>query len=135
VPRYHRHFIVLTIIHTQVAERYGAILQQYLVNCNDHRTELGHQMFVMAKLEAIAMKAGLTAFGGLLIKSTVLPSGLQVKAAGTKDDRLGVLRSELPRIVFPDRFQVNTCKVCSAMYQIQCPQCSCRCLLIWSPKA
>lgn len=28
----------------EVAERFGAILQQYLVNCGDHRTELGHQV-------------------------------------------------------------------------------------------
>jgi len=69
----------------QVAERFGAILQQYLVNCGDHRTELGHQMFVMAKLEDIARK---------------------VKAAEGKGERLSLLRSELPRIVFPERFQL-----------------------------
>jgi len=45
----------------QVAERFGAILQQYLLNCGDHRTELGHQMFVMAKLEDIAMKVRVAA--------------------------------------------------------------------------
>jgi Phosphoinositide 3-kinase family, accessory domain (PIK domain)/Phosphatidylinositol 3- and 4-kinase/Phosphoinositide 3-kinase C2 len=69
----------------EVAERFGAILQQYLVNCGDHRTELGHQMFVMAKLEDIARK---------------------VKAAEGKSERLALLRAELPRIVFPERFQL-----------------------------
>jgi hypothetical protein len=39
-----------------VALRFGAILQQYLQNCGDHRVELGHQMFVMSKLEDIALK-------------------------------------------------------------------------------
>ena len=42
----------------EVAQRFGAILQQYLLNCGDHRTSLGHQMFVMTKLEDIAMKVG-----------------------------------------------------------------------------
>ena len=40
----------------QVSERYGSMLEQYLRNCGEYRTELGHQMFVMSRLEHIAYK-------------------------------------------------------------------------------
>ena len=39
--------------NTEVRYRYGVVLQQYLRNCRDHRILLGHQMFVMRKLENI----------------------------------------------------------------------------------
>jgi hypothetical protein len=40
----------------QVSERYGAMLEQYLRNVGDYKLVLGHQMFVMSKLEQIAYK-------------------------------------------------------------------------------
>lgn len=40
----------------EVSERYGSMLEQYLRNCGEYRTELGHQMFVMSRLEQTAMK-------------------------------------------------------------------------------
>jgi phosphatidylinositol-4,5-bisphosphate 3-kinase len=70
----------------EVAERYGAILKQYTVNCDSHRIDLGHQLFVMTHLENIAVKVQ--------------------KNCETKEERLEVLRTELPRIVFPERFQL-----------------------------
>ena len=32
----------------EVAERYGCLLEQYLRNCGEHRTDLGHQVCVCA---------------------------------------------------------------------------------------
>ena len=40
----------------EVSQRYGAMLEQYLRNCGEYRTELGHQMFVMSRLEQTAYK-------------------------------------------------------------------------------
>ena len=39
-----------------VRGRYGVLLEQYLRTCGNHREQLGHQMFVMAKLQRIASK-------------------------------------------------------------------------------
>lgn len=69
----------------EVSVRYGALLEQYLRNCGEHSTDLGHQRFVMTKLEDIAMK---------------------VKAADGKGARLATIQAELPQIVFPESFQL-----------------------------
>jgi Phosphoinositide 3-kinase family, accessory domain (PIK domain)/Phosphatidylinositol 3- and 4-kinase len=69
----------------EVSERYGAMLEQYLRNCGDYRTELGHQMFVMSRLEQTAYK---------------------VKTGGSKEERLSILSQELQSIVFPREFQL-----------------------------
>jgi phosphatidylinositol 3-kinase len=70
----------------EVAERFGAILETYLRSAGDHRTDLGHQMFVMTKLESTAMA----------IKAVT----------GGKKERAFYLSQDLPKIVFPDRFQL-----------------------------
>jgi len=69
----------------EVAARYGVLIEHYLRNSGQHRTVLGHQMFVMAKLEATAM---------------------HVKDADSKEGYKATLREELPRIVFPENFQL-----------------------------
>jgi phosphatidylinositol-4,5-bisphosphate 3-kinase len=70
----------------EVGERFGAILEAYLRNAGDHRTELGHQMFVMTKLEATAM-------------------GIKAVAGG-KSDRHKFVQDDLPKLVLPERFQL-----------------------------
>ena len=69
----------------EVASRYGVLIENYLRNAGAHRTVLGHQMFVMAKLEETAE---------------------HVKAADDKKAMMRTLREELPRIVFPENFQL-----------------------------
>jgi phosphatidylinositol-4,5-bisphosphate 3-kinase len=69
----------------EVAPRYGALLEQYLRACGEHRTELGHQMFVLTKLQDISRK---------------------VKLKDSKAERKATIASELPQIVFPEAFQL-----------------------------
>jgi hypothetical protein len=44
------------LLWRQVTERYGAMLEQYLRNVGDYKIDLGHQMFVMSRLEQTALK-------------------------------------------------------------------------------
>jgi CRP-like cAMP-binding protein len=68
----------------ETRDRYGAVLQQYLRNCGEHRVLLGHQMFVMRKLENIA----------------------QAVKVCPPDDRNRILREKLREVVFPPTFQL-----------------------------
>ena len=47
---------VVALVLPQVTERYGAMLEQYLRNVGDYKTDLGHQLFVMSRLEQTALK-------------------------------------------------------------------------------
>jgi len=97
----------------EVAERFGAILETYLRSAGNHRTELGHQMFVMTKLEATA---------------------LAVKAVtGGKGERLDFVRADLPKIVFPDRFQLplSPDMVASGLRTAKCRVMSSKKLPLW----
>lgn len=69
-----------------VSSRFKMLLEHYLRNCGEHRTELGHQMFIMSRLEACARK----------VKT----------ASGGKKGRVAVIRGELPQIVFPMECQL-----------------------------
>eukprot|EP01138_Halocafeteria_seosinensis_P005538 gb/GECG01005661.1/.p1 GENE.gb/GECG01005661.1/~~gb/GECG01005661.1/.p1 ORF type:complete len:1533 (+),score=231.60 gb/GECG01005661.1/:1-4599(+) len=69
----------------EIAARFGVVLDQYLRNSGEHRTDLGHQMFVMTKLERIAS---------------------EVKAVTTKEERMQTVRSRVKEIVFPEKFQL-----------------------------
>ena len=64
--------------------RCRVLLEQYLRNCGSHRTALGHQQFVIKKLENVALK---------------------VQEAAS-EDRMDVLQEELSALVFPRRFQL-----------------------------
>eukprot|EP01029_Cantina_marsupialis_P008233 TRINITY_DN195920_c0_g1_i3.p1 TRINITY_DN195920_c0_g1~~TRINITY_DN195920_c0_g1_i3.p1 ORF type:complete len:430 (+),score=144.77 TRINITY_DN195920_c0_g1_i3:98-1387(+) len=65
--------------------KFGFLLECYLRNCGSHRQDIGHQMFVLHKLEIIAHK---------------------VAEEDTKQKRNECLKDELRRIVFPDEFQL-----------------------------
>lgn len=69
-----------------VRDRYGVILEQYLRNCGEHRTALGHQKFVMTRLEQVAYKVA--------------------ECQDGKEARIQVCRDELKKIVFPESFQL-----------------------------
>ena len=69
-----------------VRDRYGVILEQYLRNCGEHRTALGHQKFVMKRLEEVAAKVR--------------------ECQDGKEARIQVCRAELKKIVFPESFQL-----------------------------
>jgi len=60
------------------------LLEQYLRNCGSHRIALGHQTFVISKLEEVSQ----------IVKDT------------GEGERVRVLRQELGGIVFPKRFQL-----------------------------
>lgn len=68
-----------------VQARYAVMLQQYLINCGSHRAHLGHQAFVMKRLEQVSEK---------------------VKQEKSKRDQVRVARECLADIQFPDRFQL-----------------------------
>ena len=95
----------LNVLAPCCQERYAVLLQLYLRYCGNHRTELGHQMFVLTKL----VSAHSSEF---LMRPHQLPPAVQeeiarkVKSAQTKEDRLSTIRFELPQIVFPERFQL-----------------------------
>jgi phosphatidylinositol-4,5-bisphosphate 3-kinase len=61
------------------------LLELYLRNCGEHRVSLGHQMFIVNRLEDVAQ----------IIKKT------------DGSNRGSVLREELKKIVFPKSFQVR----------------------------
>jgi hypothetical protein len=91
------------VYNIDVRNRFIALLQIYIQHCGDHRLdyfkvvfifplfsfvlrlELGHQMFVMKKLETVAEK---------------------VKEGETKSDRLLILRQLLTDINLPTQFQL-----------------------------
>lgn len=91
----------------KIRERYGIYIDMFLRHCKDFRVELGHQMFVINKLAAIAAKVK--------------------KARKSKKDLQSVLREELRKVIFPPRFRlpirkdkwlrgvyINQCKVFSS---------------------
>ena len=73
------------VYNKDVKDRFTALLQIYLRNCGGHRVELGQQMYVMKRLEAIAEKV----VGG------------ESKAA-----RKQILQEQLKEAVLPSQFQL-----------------------------
>ena len=61
------------------------LIKVYIRNCGDHRVELGHQMFVMKRLERVAD---------------------QVKLGDSKASRLEILKEQLRLTVLPPEFQL-----------------------------
>jgi hypothetical protein len=68
-----------------VCRRFVILLQVYLQNCGSHRMELGHQMFVMKKLEQVAQA---------------------VILGDSKEARKEILRARLSEIILPDTFKL-----------------------------
>ena len=66
-----------------VSRRFTTLLQIYIKNCGKHRIALGHQMFVMKRLEHVAQL---------------------VTKGESKKDRLDILKSELKKVTFPPEF-------------------------------
>ncbi len=64
---------------------YCVFKQAYLRNCGAHRIEIGHQMFVMRRLESVA-------------EAVVL--------GDSKDERLRILKERLNAIVLPTTFKL-----------------------------
>ena len=73
------------VYNVDVRIRFVVLLQIYIQHCGNHRVELGHQMFVMKRLENVAEK---------------------VKEGETKADRLVILRQLLTDINLPSQFQL-----------------------------
>jgi CRP-like cAMP-binding protein len=73
------------VYNIDVARRYIVLLQIYIRNCGHHRIELGHQMFVMKRLEHVAEL---------------------VTKGDSKASRLIILRDELRKVVLPSEFQL-----------------------------
>lgn len=73
------------VYNLDVRVRFVVLLQIYIQHCGNHRVELGHQMFVMKRLETVAEK---------------------VKEGETKADRLVILRQLLTDINLPNQFQL-----------------------------
>lgn len=73
------------VYNVDVRVRFVILLQIYIQHCGNHRVELGHQMFVMKRLETVAE---------------------QVKEGETKADRLIILRQLLTDINLPSQFQL-----------------------------
>jgi hypothetical protein len=69
-----------------VHNRFGILLEQYLRNCGEHRTALGHQVFVLQKLEEVANRL--------------------VKSDDNKAERLKLVKDGLSDIVFPTKFRL-----------------------------
>lgn len=91
-PRYMGHmffWMLKSEIHVpDVAARFGVLLEAYLHNCGSHRGELGHQRFVLTRLEEVTRR-------------------MQTEAADLpKADAVSLLHSALAEIVFPERFQL-----------------------------
>lgn len=59
--------------------------QVYIRNCGSHRIEIGHQMFVMKRLEAVAQA---------------------VVLGDSKDERKRILKERLSEIVLPTTFKL-----------------------------
>ena len=73
------------VCDVDVRERFTILLQIYIRNCDDHRVELGHQMFVMKRLEHVAET---------------------VKTGESKSERLAILKEQLRATVLPKEFQL-----------------------------
>mmetsp|Transcript_34230 Transcript_34230/g.75420 ORF Transcript_34230/g.75420 Transcript_34230/m.75420 type:complete len:1239 (+) Transcript_34230:443-4159(+) len=73
------------VYNQDVAKRYVILLQVYIRNCGSHRVELGHQMFVMKRLESVAEA---------------------VCAGESKADRKAILHARLSEIVLPSSFKL-----------------------------
>lgn len=73
------------VCDVDVRERYTILLQIYIRNCDSHRVELGHQMFVMKRLEHVAET---------------------VKTGESKSERLSILKEQLRATVLPKEFQL-----------------------------
>jgi hypothetical protein len=73
------------VYNKDVSRRFVILLQVYLLHCGSHRIELGHQMFVMKKLEAVAQAVAL---------------------GDSKDARKRILRDRLSEIVLPSVFKL-----------------------------
>lgn len=71
--------------NADVKRRFVVLLQIYIRNCGTHRIELGRQVFVMKRLETVA---------------------LEVAAGATKPERLAILRDLLNKTVLPTEFQL-----------------------------
>lgn len=68
-----------------VSKRFIILLQVYIRNCGSHRIELGHQMFVMKRLENVAEA---------------------VKLGDSKEARKEIMRDRLNEIVLPTTFKL-----------------------------
>lgn len=73
------------VYNIDVRGRFTTLLQIYFSNCGNHRIELGQQMYVMKRLEAIAVK---------------------VCEGESKSKRLEILRQQLKEAVLPSEFQL-----------------------------
>ena len=73
------------VYNVDVKARFTALLQIYLRNCGQHRVELGQQMYVMKRLEAIALK---------------------VVQGESKAERKQILHKQLEEAVLPSQFQL-----------------------------
>ena len=73
------------VFDVDVRDRFTILLQIYIRNCDDHRVELGHQMFVMKRLENVAET---------------------VKTGESKSERLSILKEQLRATVLPKEFQL-----------------------------
>jgi Phosphatidylinositol 3- and 4-kinase/Phosphoinositide 3-kinase family, accessory domain (PIK domain) len=73
------------VYNIDVRARFTALLEIYLKNCGHHRIELGQQMYVMKRLEAIALK---------------------VVEGESKAERLEIMRQQLKDAVLPNEFQL-----------------------------
>ena len=96
----------------EIAARFGVVLDQYLRNCGEHKTDLGHQMFVMTKLQHIAD---------------------EVKASASKEERQQLMRRRVKEIVFPERFQlpISPHLVVNSIQTEQCLVMSSKKLPLW----
>lgn len=79
-------FLQSEVYNLDVRKRFITLLQIYLRKCEHHRIELGHQMFVMRRLESVAEK--------------VVSEGKNAKK------RLEILHEQLRTIVLPPEFQL-----------------------------
>ena len=79
--------------HSHRCCRYGVLLDLYLRNCGgEHRSSLGQQMYVLGRLQDVSAKVQATASRG--------------GAAGAKKVVIETARSELSRIIWPERFSL-----------------------------
>jgi hypothetical protein len=78
-------FLQSEVYNVDVKRRFTSLLEIYIRHCGSHRIELGHQMFVMKRLERVAEK---------------------VLEGESKTERLAILREQLEVIVLPPEFQL-----------------------------
>ncbi|GMH59411.1 hypothetical protein TL16_g02825 [Triparma laevis f. inornata] len=87
------------------------LLELYLRNCGSHRVSLGHQMFIVNRLEEVA----------------------QIVKKGDPSSRNELLREELKKIVFPKSFQLplDPYKTCRGIVVNKCKVMSSKKLPLW----